>query len=76
MEMSYLGREREIEGGVLKEKVRLAKREVMMKLDFFPESHLCSSSQRGSALLLEEGRAHGSTRTAAGICWVHRNSDF
>lgn len=47
---------------VLKEKVRLAKRKVMTKLTFFPESHLYNSSQLGSALLLEEDRAHGSSR--------------
>lgn len=45
------------------QKVRQAKREVMMKLAFFPENHLCGSSQIGLALLLGASRAYGSSRT-------------
>lgn len=44
MEMCYLGRAGGRKGMVLKEKVRLAEREVMMKLAFFAGKHLCSSS--------------------------------
>jgi len=48
---------------VLKEKVRVAKKEIMVKLAFSPEHHLCSSSSLGLALLLGASRAPGSTRT-------------
>lgn len=57
--MCYLRRGRGRKGVVLKEKVRLAEREVMIKLAFFPGKHLCSSSGLSLALLLGAGRAAG-----------------
>lgn len=62
-EMCYLGRGGGRKGVVLKEKVRLAEREVMMKLAFVPGKHLCSSSGLSLSLLLGAGRAPGNTLT-------------